>query len=59
MCPCKDCLDRKLSCHSSCPRYLEWKGSISKPKEDEHLGYLKDKKTKAIRKAINNGKRKY
>ena len=52
VCPCKGCLDRKLYCHSSCPRYLEWKSGIVKyDNTDEHLRYLRDKKTKAIRKA--------
>ena len=24
-CPCRDCFDRKLLCHSQCQRYQSWK----------------------------------
>lgn len=23
--PCKDCLDRSMTCHDTCPEYLEYK----------------------------------
>ena len=25
-CPCKECNDRTITCHSVCKRYTEWKG---------------------------------
>lgn len=24
ICPCKDCPDREVGCHSGCDRYAEW-----------------------------------
>lgn len=23
-CPCKDCKDRQVNCHSNCKKYIEW-----------------------------------
>ena len=25
MCPCRDCIDRKVGCHSACENYNSWK----------------------------------
>ena len=30
--PCYKCVDRKLCCHSNCPRYLVWKENMQKSK---------------------------
>ena len=32
-CPCRDCFDRKLLCHSSCRRYQELKKEYETAKE--------------------------
>lgn len=26
-CPCKNCSERTMNCHSKCPKYLSWKDS--------------------------------
>ena len=26
--PCKDCVDRKVNCHSICDKYKEWKSDV-------------------------------
>jgi len=31
-CPCKDCFDRKLLCHSQCKKYQTWKAELAKMK---------------------------
>lgn len=31
--PCKDCKDRKLSCHSVCEKYLKFKNELAELKE--------------------------
>lgn len=31
---CKDCKDRKVGCHSECPKYIEWKRAYIKRKND-------------------------
>lgn len=31
-CPCRHCEERKLGCHSTCKKYIEWKNL----KEDEN-----------------------
>lgn len=30
---CKDCIDRKIGCHSNCSRYAEYKKELDKIKE--------------------------
>lgn len=27
VCPCKECTERQLNCHSICKKYLDWKNS--------------------------------
>lgn len=37
-CPCKDCFDRTLTCHSGCKQYAEWKEwreSINQKRQQE------------------------
>ena len=59
MCPCKDCSERILGCHANCSNYITWKeGRIVDNSNDEILGYLKAKKSHAIKKNHSNGKRK-
>ena len=31
-CPCRDCFDRKLLCHSQCQRYQSWKKEYEEAK---------------------------
>ena len=34
-CPCKDCTQRQVGCHSKCFKYLYWKHTgIEQPKKD-------------------------
>lgn len=33
--PCKDCLDRKIGCHSDCEKYVEYKSRINNQFESE------------------------
>ena len=40
MCPCKDCKDRYLACHSNCSRYKEWRANLDKLKEENKANYL-------------------
>lgn len=28
VCPCKDCADRKVGCHTACKRYDDWRLSL-------------------------------
>ena len=30
--PCKDCVDREPSCHSSCEKYISWKKEFDEQK---------------------------
>jgi hypothetical protein len=43
-CPCKDCADRLVGCHSTCEKYKEYKQLLSElPKdkrEDVYLSYF-------------------
>lgn len=39
MCPCKDCNNRYISCHSDCISYNSWKNE--KHKESERIHKLK------------------
>lgn len=33
--PCKECADRKVGCHSTCPKYTEWKAkAVQEPKRE-------------------------
>lgn len=33
--PCQDCADRKVGCHSNCPKYTEWKAkAVQEPKRE-------------------------
>lgn len=36
--PCKDCMKRKISCHSSCKQYKDWKCRY-KTKDEEESEY--------------------
>ena len=29
MCPCKDCKQRTITCHSVCREYIDWKSSLN------------------------------
>ena len=58
ICPCKDCLDRTVTCHGVCQRYAEWK------KEREQVSkWLRDQKPvtseaglKEINRQLKHGK---
>lgn len=39
--PCKDCPDRYLGCHSSCPKYIEFR----KEKDAENKQMSRDKQS--------------
>ena len=38
-CPCRDCFDRKLLCHSSCRRYQDWKKEYEEAKAGTQEDY--------------------
>ncbi len=40
--PCKDCEDRKLRCHSTCERYLDFKAKNEKRLEEKHKQSIMD-----------------
>lgn len=31
-CPCKDCVERQMRCHSSCTKYKEWRKEYDEQK---------------------------
>lgn len=37
--PCKNCPDRKESCHSSCEKYIAYTVELEKMREDRHQNY--------------------
>lgn len=37
ICPCKNCNDRKVGCHSICDKYIEWTSSNEKIREKEKI----------------------
>lgn len=47
MSPCQECADRKVGCHSTCPKYTEWKATaVKQPQRDfyEIRSYRKRRK---------------
>lgn len=60
VCPCKDCTDRYVGCHSNCSKYKDWKSecvaqNIEINKEKMVNGYLKQKcRIRLNRKALQN-----
>ncbi len=42
--PCKDCMKRKVGCHSYCRDYRNWKKEhkTRDEEESEYLGYVRD-----------------
>lgn len=38
-CPCRDCFDRKLLCHSQCEKYQSWKKEYKEAKTGLHEDY--------------------
>lgn len=36
--PCKDCMKRKVGCHSNCNKYKKWK-SKQKSRDEEEVEY--------------------
>lgn len=40
--PCKNCIKRKVGCHSNCKEYFEWKSKRKSRDEEEveYVGYL-------------------
>ena len=32
-CPCKECTDRQIKCHSTCQRYKHWRKEYDEAKE--------------------------
>lgn len=34
-CPCKDCQERMVGCHSSCQKYKNWSAENSRIREEE------------------------
>lgn len=50
-CPCKDCTDREIGCHSTCEKYIGWCEERKKCKaaaqlENDHQFYMYYKLTK-------------
>ena len=43
-CPCKDCEERYLGCHSKCNRYIKWKQKHDQrcKEYNKKLGFEKD-----------------
>lgn len=39
--PCKNCADRKLHCHSTCEKYLEFANAKEEEREKQHKEKLK------------------
>lgn len=39
-CPCKDCHDRFVSCHSYCSNYIKWKAEHNEILEKNRQEYL-------------------
>ena len=39
ICPCKDCGDRQIGCHSSCDRYAEYNSENIKRRNERQLDY--------------------
>lgn len=60
-CPCKGCLARTPSCHSTCKKYIEWNEEHKKIKkaiyEDKEVSFCAD--GFRIRQMLNRRKRLY
>lgn len=61
MCPCQDCNDRALDCHSNCHKYIEYLLIVNRAKKQKQknmqiIGYAHDEHVKARRTLMNKRK---
>lgn len=47
--PCYGCPDRKLYCHSNCPKYLEWRKKADEKIEKRILYHQQEQDYKKVR----------
>ena len=61
ICPCKDCFDRKLLCHSQCRKYQDWKTEFEAMKaetQEPDMGWS-DRSVRKMWRNMRWGRAKY
>ena len=51
ICPCRDCYDRRIGCHSTCEKYIKWSNKKKAQKQErkrdnDYINYIRTSREK-------------